>query len=96
MDSRRVRAELDASQADANDAASPIPDLPASGMMRRRIRYFTDGAVIGSRGFVEDLFGQERWRFGARRQSGARRMRGSASPAHPVLWSLRDLRHHVT
>lgn len=96
MDPRRVRAELDASQADANDAASPIPDLPASGMMRRRIRYFTDGAVIGSRGFVEDLFGQERWRFGARRQSGARRMRGSASPAHPVLWSLRDLRHHVT
>jgi hypothetical protein len=100
MDPRRVRAELDASQADGDgQARGHVPDaadLPASAMMRRRIRYFTDGVVIGSRGFVEDLFGHERWRFGIRRQSGARRMRGSASSAHPILWTLRDLKLHIT
>jgi len=80
----------------ASSSGSPsIAELPPSGMMCRRIRYFTDGVVIGSRCFVEDLFARHRWRFGQHRQTGARRMNGAASPAHPVLWSLRDLKKGI-
>ena len=31
-------------------------DLPLSQVVRYRIRYFTDGAVLGSRGFVDEIF----------------------------------------
>jgi hypothetical protein len=64
-------------------------------MLRRRVRYFTDGAVIGSRDFVNEAFAGARERFTARRKDGARRMRGSGAPAAGVLWSMRDLRVRV-
>jgi hypothetical protein len=57
-----------------------------------RVRYFTDGAVIGSRSFVNEAFANARGRFGAKRKDGARRMNGSASVLAGALWSLRDLR----
>jgi REP element-mobilizing transposase RayT len=66
--------------------------LPLGRMLRCRIRYFTDGAVIGSRGFVNEAFASARERFGPRRKDGARRLRGAAAAAAGSLWSLRDLR----
>ena len=56
---------------------------------------FTDGAVIGSKAFVNEAFTNARERFGARREDGARRMRGGCKPAAGWLWSLRDLRMRV-
>jgi hypothetical protein len=38
------------------------------------------------------LFEQCRERFGPKRKSGARKMRGSGQAAAGVLWSMRDLR----
>ncbi len=67
-------------------------DLPMATMLHCRIRYFTDGVVIGSRAFVNDVFDQARDRFGPKRPDGARKLKGSASPASGQLWSLRDLR----
>ena len=64
-------------------------------MLRCRVRYFTDGAVIGSRGFVDEAFTKSRERFGTKRKSGSRRLKGNASPANGILWSLRDLRKGV-
>lgn len=64
-------------------------------LLRCRIRYFTDGAVIGSKGFVDEAFAKSRERFGPKRKDGARRMRGVAGPADATLWSLRDLRKDV-
>jgi putative transposase len=64
-------------------------------MLRCRIRYFTDGAVIGSRVFVNEAFAGARERFGVKRSDGARKMRGSASAAVGLLWSLRDLRKGI-
>jgi putative transposase len=64
-------------------------------VLRCRIRYFTDGAVIGSRGFVNETFARSRDRFGPRRKDGARKLRGAAAPAAGLLWSLRDLRTGV-
>jgi hypothetical protein len=70
-------------------------EIPLARMLRHRIRYFTDGAVIGSRLFVEEAFAQGRHRFGPKRSSGARKMRGEASAASPFLFSLRDLRKGI-
>jgi hypothetical protein len=64
-------------------------------MLRSRVRYFTDGAVIGSKAFVNEAFGLARERFTAMRKDGARPMRGNGKPASGVLWSLRDLRVRV-
>ncbi|NCQ36002.1 hypothetical protein GW813_13210 [bacterium] len=61
-------------------------------MLRCRVRYFTDGAEIGSKGFVNDAFAAARDRFTDRRKDGARRMRGSGAAAAGVLWTVRDLR----
>jgi hypothetical protein len=67
-------------------------DLALRQMLRWKVRYFTDGAVIGSRAFVDGLFAQCRERFGAKRKSGARKMRGKAACMANWLWSVRDLR----
>jgi hypothetical protein len=56
-------------------------------LLRRRVRYFTDGLVIGGRVFVDDVFAARRDFFGPRRRSGARPLRGCAEP----LYSMRAL-----
>ena len=61
-------------------------------MLRHRVRYFTDGAVIGSRGFVNETFEAARERFSEKRKDGARRMKGIGKGAGGTLWSARDLR----
>ena len=53
-----------------------------------RAEHFSDGAVIGSRGFVDGVFRACRERLGGRRKSGARKLRGSAAAG--TLWSVRD------
>jgi hypothetical protein len=70
-------------------------DVALSRVVRYRIRYFTDGAVVGGRGFVDEVFRACRERFGARRTDGARVPRGAAAPAKGVLWTARDLRVRV-
>ena len=57
--------------------------------VRCRVRYFVAGAVLGSKGFVEEVFVANRERFGPRRKDGARRLRYLADAA---LYCLRDLR----
>ncbi len=50
--------------------------LPLWKALRCRVRYFTDGSVFGSSEFVDSAFEANRERFGEKRQSGARAMRG--------------------
>lgn len=57
-----------------------------------RVRYFTEGAVIGSSRFVDEVFESHRERFGKKRKSGARKMRGANWGG---LTSLRDLRDNL-
>jgi hypothetical protein len=64
-------------------------------MLRCRVRYFTDGAVIGSRSFVNEVFANARERFGTRRKDGARKLRGSGATAAGVLWSARNLQKGI-
>ena len=83
----------------ATDAAAELArlegggrDIPMARMLRHRIRYFTAGAVVGSRGFVDEVFSSCRHRFGPKRKSGARKFRGDCAAAAGILWSVRDLK----
>ncbi|MGI9244266.1 MAG: transposase [Verrucomicrobiales bacterium] len=58
--------------------------------LRCRVRYFTDGAVIGSQAFVDEFFECQRESFGARRTSGGQRMRGAEWGGLRVLRGLKD------
>jgi putative transposase len=80
----------------SEDNQTVLPDLGMARMLRHRVRYFTDGAVIGSREFVNEAFAGARERFGPKRKDGARRLRGNGKPAADVLWSMRALRVGIT
>ena len=77
---------------ESNDNETVLKDLGMAKMLHCRIRYFTDGAVIGSKEFVNEAFASGRDRFGPKRKDGARAMKGSGSGGKGVLWSVRDLR----
>jgi REP element-mobilizing transposase RayT len=76
---------------ESKDNETALKDLGMVKMLHGRVRYFTDGAVIGSKEFVNEAFDCARDRFGPKRQDGARKLRGAASAAAGMLWSLRDL-----
>jgi putative transposase len=48
--------------------------VPASALLRLRVRAFTDGVALGTREFVESVFRAHRSRFSAKRQTGSRRL----------------------
>jgi putative transposase len=80
---------------EGQDNETALKDLGTAKMLRCRIRYFTDGAVIGSKEFVNEAFASARERFGPKRKDGARKLKGDARPANNALWSLRDLRKGI-
>ncbi|MBP7947812.1 MAG: hypothetical protein KA191_17355 [Verrucomicrobia bacterium] len=55
--------------------------------------YFSDGVVLGSRNYVNEVFREFRDRFGARRRDGARPMRGLGALGE--LATMRDLKVNV-
>ena len=61
-------------------------------ILRLRVRYFTDGMVLGSKEYVETFFTEHRSLFGKKRKDGARKMRGSDWGG---LHIIRDLRREV-
>ncbi len=90
------RPQMNTAEAlEAKDNGTVLPNLDMAAMLRCRVRYFTDGAVIGSKEFVNEAFAGARERFGPKRKDGARRMKGGAVAAKGILWSLRDLRTGV-
>jgi putative transposase len=87
-----ARPQMNTAEAlEAKDNGTALADMGMAAMLRCRIRYFTDGAVIGSKEFVNEAFAGARDRFGDKRKDGARRLRGNGKPAAGVLWSVRDL-----
>ena len=62
--------------------------LSAAELVRLRVRYFTDGVILGSKEFVETLFNENRDHFSPKRKNGARKISESGSS----LYSLRQLR----
>jgi hypothetical protein len=62
--------------------------LSPAELVRLRVRYFSDGAILGSKAFVEGIFEAQREQFSPKRKRGARRIRESAEP----FYALRTLR----
>jgi hypothetical protein len=84
------QSEAEAFAGGGRENGTVLPEHGIGNQLLRRIRYFTDGAVIGSKQFVDEVFAASRERFPARRKDGARPMRGQ--DASLKLWSMRDLR----
>jgi REP element-mobilizing transposase RayT len=61
-------------------------------ILKCRVRYFSDGMVLGSKEFVDTVFQKHRHMFGAKRTSGARPMRWADWQG---LCTIRDLRANV-
>jgi len=75
----------------AEEARQVLKDkgrLSSAEMVRLRVRYFSDGLVLGSKAFVESVFTENRDKFGPKRRDGARRIAESAGG----LFALRRLR----
>jgi REP element-mobilizing transposase RayT len=66
--------------------------MPAAEVLRYRVRYFTDGAALGTSAFIEQVFKSNRSSFGRSREKGSRRMRGAE---WGELRVIRDLRQTV-
>jgi hypothetical protein len=79
--------EWPASREELLDRLDAGEKLSLQELLRCRVRFFDDGSVIGSREFVDEVWVQNRERFGPRRKSGARPIRGCAEP----IFSLRAL-----
>jgi hypothetical protein len=63
--------------------------LSRADLLRCRVRWFSAGAAIGSKSFVERVFQGCRSHFGPKRKSGARKIREDAAGS---LHALRELR----
>jgi len=91
-----VRKGMPRAKVDAElDSLAAGRDVAMRQVLRRKVRYFTDGAAVGSRAFVDGLFEQCRERFGPKRKTGARKVRGRAAGMADMLWSARDLRKNI-
>ncbi len=67
-------------------------ELSQAQVLRLKVRYFSDGLVIGSAEFVEAFFNKHRDQFGEKRKTGARAMKGFGNAGLAVV---RDLRKQV-
>ena len=72
-------AQAGIAEADAETAKKRKGKLSRVALLRCRVRYFSDGLVLGSKGFVEGVFAQYRGHFGPKRKSGARPLRENSN-----------------
>jgi putative transposase len=76
-DGRYVKVKPGFSRQQIEEEIKKDGHVPIWKVLRCRIRYFSDGAVLGSRSFVDSFFESERSRFGEKRETGARKLRVS-------------------
>ncbi len=63
--------------------------LSKAELLHCKVRYLSDGVVLGGKGFVEDIFQKHRGEFGVKRKTGARNPRFGQWDG---LYTMRDLR----
>ncbi|MFP6897725.1 MAG: transposase [Roseibacillus sp.] len=76
---------------EAENVRAKAGKLSQKEMLRVRVRHFVDGTAIGMEDFLDEVFREASDRFGSRRKSGARKIRG----CNTNLRALRDLREGV-
>jgi hypothetical protein len=82
------RSQRGMSRAEALAELRKGKPVSKAALLRCRVRYFTDGLVLGSRDFVEKVFQEKRSWFGPKRMTGAR----SLSLEDKSLFSLRTIK----
>ena len=87
---KKVRAGFSREEVEVENARGG--KLPLPQLLRKRVRYFTAGAVFGSASFVDGVFERYRSRFGEKRKTGARPMKEADWEGSHVL---RDLQRDV-
>lgn len=94
IEARVVRKGLSAEKVEQelSSLAGRSTDLSISKLIRHRVRYFSDGAAIGGKDFVDEVFRDCRERFGSKRVTGSRKPRGVLGVLVGQVWSARDLR----
>jgi hypothetical protein len=85
---RQLKARSGFSREEAERVLKGGGKLSLSEVIHCQLRYLSDGAVLGSRRFVDEFFENRREMFGPSRTSGARKMKGADWEG---LMSLRDL-----
>jgi REP element-mobilizing transposase RayT len=89
MRGEKTRAKPGFSYAQIQQVLREGGKLSAAQVLRCKVRYFSDGVVLGSREFVEDVFRHHREQFGLKRITGARPMKYGKWEG---LCTMRDLR----
>lgn len=84
------KARAGFTQAQIDEVWQANGKMPLEMALRCRVRYFSDGAVLGGQQFVDDFFTNNREQFGARRKDGGRKMRGAQWGELRVLRDLGD------
>ncbi len=51
---------------DVSDVEARKGELPAGPVLRKRVRYLSEGLIVGSRSFIDSWLSGNRWRFGER------------------------------
>jgi hypothetical protein len=82
-----LKADERRGEIDRETAMAETQRMSEAQLLRKRVRHFTDGLVIGSKRFVNEVFAATRDYFGPRRKSGARRIRHTETS----LCAMRDL-----
>ncbi|MGJ8723635.1 MAG: transposase [Roseibacillus sp.] len=90
----KEKAESELAALDQSTSNTSKGDLAISKVIQHRIRYFSDGVVIGSKGFVDSFFQKSKHRFGPNRTTGARKPRGALSPLKHQLFTVRDFQSY--
>jgi hypothetical protein len=82
-----LKADERRGEVERETAMAETQPLSEAQLLRKRVRHFTDGLVIGTKRFVDEVFAATRDYFGPRRKSGARRIRH----VETSLCAMRDL-----
>jgi hypothetical protein len=90
VDSKRNNRTIKESLLEEAEALSGNLSLPK--LLRLRVRYFSDGLVLGGEEFVERIYHDYREYFGKSRRKGSRKMSGGDWGHMRVI---RDLRNNV-
>jgi REP element-mobilizing transposase RayT len=85
---RHVKARHGFSRSEAERVLKGGGNLALCEAIHCRLRYASDGVVLGSRAFLDDFFEKRKEMFGPARTSGARKMKGADWEG---LMSIRDL-----
>ncbi len=89
--SKRYKRRRGFSRAEVEGILERKGRLSRAELLRCKVRYFTDGGVIGTKGFVNGFFDKVKEHWHGKRADGARRVRGAAKVAGVALYSFRDL-----